>query len=402
MRRDARYFAASLLRRLQQTHLKHSFCCYGTQKSVLMGIGRASSLELRETGTLDAIWESIHQYIHTNTNEYIFGFIGFDPANQLQKKIVAYQQKIDLFVADIVIECTADSFTILKGNLDSATLDGLTDPVEISAIDICKLDHIELRKQYAESVLQLINAIKSGFIERVTLARKIPSPCEFDLAATFIADYSQHEVARSFYFSNGHIAFAGQSPELLAEGNCHSFVTHKLSGTHEKQDGIPIATLTHRFQNDARIVAEHHSAIISIENSLNNIGQVKVTKFEVMKLPTLLHGWSQFITHPKQPVRVADCLRSIFPFGGNPLKPAFELLAQHENFQRGPYYGLTGCIQPDGQFSFTQVLRSAFIDKNSSYLMAGAAITAHSTPAIETVETCTKLYSIQVFNKRCA
>ena len=81
MQGDARRYAASILNKLQQTQLECSFCCYGTQDKVLIGIGRNSSLNLTETGTLDAVWMGINEYIESNTGEHIFGFIGFDPAN---------------------------------------------------------------------------------------------------------------------------------------------------------------------------------------------------------------------------------------------------------------------------------------------------------------------------------
>ena len=51
------------------------------------------------------------------------------------------------------------------------------------------------------------------------------------------------------------------------------------------------------------------------------------------------------------------------------------------------------------KFSFVQVLRAAFTDVESSYVMVGAAITVHSTPEIELQETCAKLGGIKVFEK---
>ena len=119
-----------------------------------------------------------------------------------------------------------------------------------------------------------------------------------------------------------------------------------------------------------------------------------------MELPTLLHGISEFTTRPEGPVTVSDCLRAIFPFGVKPMEQGLSLLGQHEDFCRGPYYGLVGCILPDGEFSFSQILRSAFVDHDSSFIITGAAITHHSTPEIELAETCTKLSGIRVFGRK--
>ena len=396
---DARRYAAAIIERLELASLKSTFCCYGTQHSMLLGIGRESSLEVHDTSNFETIWASIQHYIEANAKDYIFGFIGFDPANTLHKKIEHYQQKIDLFVPGTIIECNESGCKVLKGDPGIQDIDTITNSLQMNPINISTLDRSEFRKQYARSVSHFIAAIEKGTLKRATFARKIPSDKTFALSGTLTSDRSQHPVARSFYFSNNHIAFAGQSPELLAEGNARAFATHKLSGTYAKDDNVTTSELISRFQNDRRIIAEHHSSITTIEATLATIGAVEVVKFKVMELPTLIHGWSEFHTRSKTDITVADCLRSIFPFGVNPVEQGFALLAQHEDFCRGPYYGLTGCILPDGEFSFTQVLRSAFIDHDGSYLMVGAAITKNSTPELETSETHSKLLGVEVFEQ---
>lgn len=403
MQGDARRHAISILTQLKQSHLKNAFCCYGTQNSVLIGVGKESGLNLVNADTFDAVWADINEYIETNSNNYIFGFIGFDPANQLNKKIECNQQKIDLFVPETVIECKESGCTVLKGEIEHElireALNQQPHADNTKPIDISDLDLSDLSKQYKESASYFIEAIHAGTLERATLARKINSNRAFDLAETFTSDYSRHEMARSFYFSNEHIAFAGHCPEVLAEGNTRTFATHKLSGTYARDDNVPINELVSRFQSDQRIICEHRSAISTIEDSLAGIGTVQSTKFDVMELPTLLHGWSKFVTKPKENITVANCLRSIFPFGVNPVEPGFELLARYEKFCRGPYYGLTGRIRPGGEFSFTQVLRSAFVDKHNSYLLVGASITGLSTAELEIEETRTKLSTIKIFER---
>jgi anthranilate/para-aminobenzoate synthase component I len=408
---DARQQAAVILKRLKQNCLQDSFCCYGTRDRVLIGIGRASSLELARTDTLDAVWSGINDYINENAGNYIFGFIGFDPANQLDKQVDDYRQKIDLFVPEVVIKCDAQRCTVERGIASAEILSATLKPAnntaaktfpqtrETGPVDIHELDRKDLRDSYAESVAHFIEAIHAGTLERATLARKIDTDRNFDLSRTFLTDRSSHECARSFYFSNENVSFAGQCPELLAEGSTRSFTTNKLSGTYKRDNNVSISELSSRFRNDERIIAEHRSSIASIEASLKAIGTVESTKFQVMELPTLLHGWSNFITRPQDKTTIADCLRSIFPFGVNPVEQGLRLLAEHEDFCRGPYYGLVGCITADGIFSFTQVLRSAYTDNNSSYLMVGAAITSLSTPELEAEETHSKLFGVQVYKR---
>ena len=397
---DARLGAAVITRRIQRSSAESCFCCYGTAERVLIGIGRESALKLVRVDTLDLVWGEINEYIEANLNDYILGFIGFDPSNKLNKGIENGLQKFDLFVPDTVIECRKDGCRVLKGGFDVEGVNGEMLPLNAVPLDIAELDRDESRQRYASAIADVISAIQAGLIERITLARRIESHHEFDLARTFLSDQGRHKLARSYYFSNESIAFAGQSPELLARGNVTSFSTYKLSGTCAKTDAIPVAVAVSRFQQDPRIIAEHQSSIATIEASLAGLGVVQSVKFEVMELPTLLHGISSFTTRPAGAVTVAECLRAIFPFGASPLEQGFSLLGEHEDFFRGPYYGLIGCIQPDGEFSFSQILRSAFVDQDSSYIIVGAAITCNSTAELEAAETCTKLSSMQVFGHK--
>jgi anthranilate/para-aminobenzoate synthase component I len=394
---DARSGAAVLVQRIQRDYSKSCFCCYGTADRVLIGIGRESALDLVNADSFNAVWADINEYIEANRNEYVMGYIGFDLSNELNNCVDSSREKSGLFVPETVIECRKDGCRVRKGDFDMEGLDGQQLPLNKVPIDIAELDGDEPRERYSRSVAEIINAIHAGLIERVTLARKIISPYQFDLAGTFLSDQSCHRLARSFYFSNESIAFSGQSPELLAQGNLKSFCTYKLSGTCAKTDDVPIAAAIQEFRNDPRIIAEHRSAIATIEGSLGGLGAMQSNKFGVIELPTLLHGVSTFTTRPRKSVTVAECLRTIFPFGVNPVEEGLALLDRHENFCRGPYYGLVGCIFPDREFSFSQILRSAFVDRDSSYIIVGAAITSCSTAELEVAETRTKLSGIRVF-----
>ena len=403
---DARYIAANILNRLKLTALQGEFCCYGTGDRLLLGIGRAASLTIVDQSSLDSVWRQIDDFISAHGQDYIMGFLGFDPGNELARAIVSSRKRADLFVPELVIECTRRDFKLLKGALpdaaDASTLDAAPD-LEESPLDIASLDEATADKgKYQQAVSAVLRAIRENRLERATLARKIVSPWPFDLTKTLLADNSLHALSRSFYFSNDCIAFAGQSPELLADGTVDAFSTHKLSGTCAKQSGLTRQQLLDEFSMDPRIVAENHSAIATIEQHLNRLGAVDVDRFQIMDLPTLLHGWSRFTTRPVAGTRVAECLRSIFPYGMNPVEVGFELLKAHEDFERGPYYGLVGCIQPDGQFTFSQVLRTAFTEeagegRSGSYVMVGAAITGLSTPELELAETKTKLNAIRLY-----
>jgi isochorismate synthase EntC len=373
------------------------FLCYGTADTSLIACGRRSSIALTGHTSLDATWAGIDKFLQAHSGDYVVGFIGFDPSNELGCDVTAPRQKIDLFVPTTVIECSASGHVVTRGDFKAHTPRGNETSLQARMLDPAAFDHQEGKKTYRQAVGKIIERIQCGSLERVTLARRVDVDRPIDLAATFLSDGSRHACARNFYFGNEYIRFAGQSPELLAEGSRHCFRTHKLSGTYRTTDERPVEALTRLFLADQRIQAEHYSSIAAIEKSLQMLGFVDATRFQVMTLPGLLHGWSKFITRPERQEQTASCLRAVFPYGMQPVQEGLELLRRYERFPRGPYYGLVGYVKPGGDFSFTQVLRTAFADSSSNYLVAGAAITRHSTPELEVAETCTKLSAIPIF-----
>lgn len=362
----------------------------------MLALGREASLDLSGATTLDGVWAEIDRFIDKHRAGHLVGFIGFDPANQMGQQLTDYRQKVDLFVPSTVIRCAPDKHTVLKGQFQGQVPGGSDTGPGSRELDARDLDQPPARENYRAAVSGVLEAIHSGEVERITLARRVETHRTLDLLGSFLSDKSRHACARNFYFGNESIQFAGQSPELLAEGNPDSFVTHKLSGTWHRNPALEPGQQVQGFLSDERITAEHLSATNTIEDSLRQLGPVDCQRFRAMELPTLLHGWSQFTTRPDPACSVASCLRAVFPFGVKPMDSGLTLLRRLEPFLRGPYYGLVGYVRPDNSFSFTQVLRAAFKDRQSSYLMVGAAVTAHSTPELEVEETCTKLSGIQV------
>lgn len=394
---DARVIAEAIVRRLDgQT----PFLCYGTADSTVVALGRRAAFSIDQNPSLDSLWQAVDHFICRHKGSPIAGFIGFDPTNQMGFEVEDYRRKIDLFVPRTLIACSRRDWSVRFGDEIQ-----LASPLPVRQTLRQPLDpaHFDLetnRACYRDAVARILDRIHIGFVERATLARRIDVDLTLDLGATFLSDGSAHRWSRNFYFANDGIRFAGQSPEVLAEGDSGCFATNKLSGTCRRDIAVPAPQLQQWLQSDERIRAEHLASIHTIDASLRGLGRVEVERFKVMQLPGLLHGWSEFTTWPEKPGNIAGCLRAVFPFGVKPFQQGLQLLRQNEDFMRGPYYGLVGYIEPEGRFSFTQVLRSAFADRGGNYLMVGAAITPLSTPQLEVDETCSKLSGIDIFESK--
>jgi anthranilate/para-aminobenzoate synthase component I len=376
---DARHLAREYVGALET--LPQPILLYGTSEKVQIVHDAVARFEGTAKGDIDLFWRQLDDFLVLNKGRYVAGFIGFDPANSMAIEMPEPHLGVDLFAVDKVETIIGDAAaTFGEKGLSGADVDVAS----------------EERERYREAVAEVISMIRAGQLERLTLARKLRLPGKLDLFHNFTSDYSAHPFARSFYFSNEAVQFAGQSPELLCEGDIRGFSTHKLSGTRSYCPSGELKPQIDAFLTDEKLLDEHRSSSQSVFESLRSIGYVDFPTMQIMQLPTLLHGWSHFRTRPKASTRLGDCLRSIFPYGARPYQKGLELIKHYENGCRGPYYGLVGLVDPNGHLSFTQVLRSGFSDREGSYLMAGAAITMQSEASLELDETHNKLSGIPV------
>lgn len=403
---DARLLVAMLLNAYQAKKFSlSSVFAYGTRSRVHLFIGKQARLRINSMPSHDYFWLQVERFISQHRHDYIGGFIGFDPSAALSKGQSQAESRggyiCDLFVPEYVLECFDSGAHVVKGCIDvphfSADLIQSL-PGSCEKIDIAKIDDVRGHAAYLESVDAILRSIAAGDIVRATLARKMISTKPLSLIRTFLSDYSLHRLARSFLFASNVVSFAGQCPELLAEGTPDQFSAHKLSGTYPITcAGECVADMAAAFKADERIVREHRSGTSSIEAALRAIACVQREEFQVMQLPSLLHGWAEFRCRLNDGNDVCKILRAVFPHTAFPVETGVRLIADHEGFSRGPYYGMIGLVAPCGEFSFTQILRSVFRNKSSHYLIAGAAITVDSTPEIELLETISKLKSIHAF-----
>jgi anthranilate/para-aminobenzoate synthase component I len=330
-------------------------------------------------------WKSLQAFLDDCKGRWVIGFIGFDPMDRMNHGDAMAERRLHLFVP-----ASIRLFEVRQGEVASKRR------APVQRIRARDFDLPHLQRDYCESVEKALSWIHEGRLQRVTLARRLEIPTALDLAATFASDSCCHPVSRNFYYHSPVHAFAGQSPELLAHGNRRYFHCHKLSGTWRINPDCSVQAQEQSFFRDPRIASEHESSISTIQSTLARLGEIHRDGPKVMRLPSLLHGWSDFACHPHPGATLTDCVRSIFPYGTLPMREGLEFVHLHEAFHRGPYYGIVGVIEPSGSFSFSQILRTAFRQGESFHLLSGAAITQHSTADVELQEAVNKMDCIEL------
>jgi anthranilate synthase component I len=93
-----------------------------------------------------------------------------------------------------------------------------------------------------------------------------------------------------------------------------------------------------------------------------------------------------------------DLLRACFPAGtvsGAPKVRAMQLIAELEDYRRGPYAGAVGYALPDGTLDTCIAIRTIVLADGVAHLQAGAGIVADSDPTDEHEECLRKLAALE-------
>ena len=96
-----------------------------------------------------------------------------------------------------------------------------------------------------------------------------------------------------------------------------------------------------------------------------------------------------------------EIIKACFPMGsmtGAPKISAMKAIERLEKYKRGIYSGAIGYIEPNGDFDFNVVIRTAICKENKWYYSTGGAITADSDPDEEWQETIVKTRALTEFS----
>jgi anthranilate/para-aminobenzoate synthase component I len=349
----------------------------------------------------EGAWQAISTFIDSYANDHVVGYIGFDIHyfGQSAQQLPSYPSTL-LIVPQHVIHCTPDAAHGLAGD-STALREWLAGRSVWRCNGVTPQPGTSLGKSwpddYIHTVAQVLDWIHHDKGEQLTVARRIRARAPIDLLRTMSCCPVHSDQSRCFYVRTARGAFAGQSPELLADGTAESFRTYKVSGTGPcSQDADADRELREHFVEDPKIRDEHARSVRSMQAALQTIGDVSKLDFGIVELPALHHLMTMLETKPHTGTGIGACLRASFPVGATPRIEGLARLPELEPVARGAYYGLIGCIEPGGTFTFSQTLRAVFHDSEGDWFWAGAAVTAMSTPEDEYHETLLKLASTLV------
>lgn len=266
----------------------------------------------------------------------------------------------------------------------------------ISQADFCA--NVQKAKDY----------IKAGDIFQVVLSQRLTAEYSGDPFALYRSLRLINPSPYMAYFNFGDWQIIGSSPEVMVKAELNAegelvATLRPIAGTRKR--GKTVAedvALGEELLQDPKEVAEH---VMLVDLGRNDLGRVcrsgTVTVDELMVIERyshVMHIVSNVIGKLGNNKTAWDLLKACFPAGtvsGAPKIRAMEIIFELEGCRRGPYSGVYGYYDFEGQLNSaiairTMVVRSQGNGKHLVSVQAGAGLVADSVPEKEYEETLNK------------
>jgi len=256
---------------------------------------------------------------------------------------------------------------------------------------------------WKDMVNRAVNAISSGDIGKVVLARRVGLEFNMPLNALELLKRLKNQTVDSYHFCfqfDERSAFIGASPERLYKRKGRQIDTEALAGTRQRDEDT---TADKQLSKDLlssdkdlceqRFVAEHVASTLDDLCIEPDSDIDRSSTVELRKLRRVQHLVTRFSGRLRDGVADTEIIRKLHPtpaVGGTPTENAGCLIRELESFSRGWYAGPVGWVGADTA-EFAVGIRSGMLNGKRLYLFGGAGIVEGSEPDTEWNEIENKL-----------
>ncbi len=365
----------------------------------LLAAGSKAHVEMLAGKAFDAL----QSFYAANTNEWLFGHLGYDLKNETEKLSSNNADGIgfsDLhfFVPEVVLElnekevaihCEGDGESIYNSILSCSAC--ITENIQTTAA----IQHKINRDDYIGIIEKLRQHILRGDCYEINFCQEFFAT---DAAIDPLYIYSRlTELSPNpfsvFYRQNDRYCLCA-SPERYLKSEGSKIISQPIKGTSKRnlENAATDEEARNYLMESEKEKAENVMVVDLVRNDLSRIckpGTVQVDElFGVYSFPQVHQMISTVSGELEAGKNWIDCIEATFPMGsmtGAPKKKVMELIEEYEQTKRGLFSGAIGYVRPDGDFDFNVVIRSILYNAADKYLsfQAGGGITYNSDPALE-------------------
>ncbi len=363
----------------------------------VLGYGTNSKIELKKE---HSAFDKLIEYQNSNPSKFLLGFFSYDLKNDvenLNSNNKASIQFPSLFFFDPknLLFSTTDSFPKPEKNESSLSLRN----------NNFNLKSVIKKEDYLEKVNKLKSNILEGDIYEITFCMEfILEDFGLDPIDLYFRLNQLSPMPYSAIFKNGNQYIISASPERFLKKSNNKLISQPIKGTIKRNENLNEDELQkEKLLNDPKERAENVMIVDLVRNDLkksSQTGSVKVTElFGIYSFPKLHQMISTIESELSPQINPILALKYAFPMGsmtGAPKVRAMQLIDEMEVSKRSAFSGALGYIDSNGDFDFSVIIRSIFIDTLSRTLsfQVGSAITLDSDPEKEYIECLLKAEAI--------
>lgn len=257
---------------------------------------------------------------------------------------------------------------------------------------------------YINAVHEAQKAIYEGDIYEVNLSHQLHANFSGSPLELFEFMFNRGPVPYAAYLQTGDVQVCCASPERFLRKSGRILTSDPIKGTRARGES-PEADMkiVEELRSSEKDRAENLMIVDLVRHDMSQIavpGSVKVpTLFDVQTFGTVHQLVSRVESELRTDVRPEAALAACFPMGsmtGAPKISAMDYIESLETYKRGLYSGAIGYFDPEGDFNFNVVIRSAIIKGQELWYSAGGAITSDSDPQQEWEETLVKVRALGI------
>ncbi|MBW4620812.1 MAG: anthranilate synthase component I [Cyanosarcina radialis HA8281-LM2] len=264
------------------------------------------------------------------------------------------------------------------------------------------------RAQYCANVEKAKEYIHAGDIFQVVLSQRLTTSYSGDPFALYRSLRTINPSPYMAYFNFSDWQIIGSSPEVMVkaektEAGETKATLRPIAGTRKRGQTVQEdEALARDLLQDPKEIAEHVMLVDLGRNDLGRVcqsGAVRVDEQMVIeRYSHVMHIVSNVVGELAAGKTAWDLLKACFPAGtvsGAPKIRAMEIIYELEQCRRGPYSGVYGYYDFEGQLNSaiairTMVVRPQADGKHLVSVQAGAGLVADSNPEKEYEETLNK------------
>ncbi|MFD5631352.1 isochorismate synthase [Streptomyces sp. NPDC127072] len=263
-----------------------------------------------------------------------------------------------------------------------------------------RMTEVPAAARYGEAVAVAVRRMRAGEFDKVVLARtlELTSPREPDLPAMLRRLARRDPAGYTFAVPSGPgRTLIGASPELLVARRGGLLTANPLAGSAPRStDLAEDVRRAAALLESPKDLHEHAVVVAAVREALAPFcaGLHVPDRPTLVRTAAMWHLSTTVTGEPADPaVTALDLATALHPTPavcGTPTEVARAVIAELEPFDRGPYTGMVGWQNADGDGEWVVTIRCAEAEGRSLRLFAGAGVVAASTPEAETAETGAK------------